>query len=78
MDVDLELEMKISRRELRLVSLHEFRLSRKAMEATSHICGTMAKDVTYFLFAQDNLSFIDSRTGTSNSTLYLILEDHYR
>ncbi len=44
MDVDLALEMKISRRELRVRLLHEFRLSRKATEATSNICGTMGKD----------------------------------
>ena len=34
MEVDLELEMKLSRRELRLLLLHEFRLGRKATEAT--------------------------------------------
>ena len=45
MEVDLELEMKLSRRELRLLLLHEFRLGRKATEATSNICGTMGKDV---------------------------------
>ena len=45
MDVDLELEMKISRRELRVLLLHEFRLSRKATEATSNICSTMGKNV---------------------------------
>ena len=44
-DVDLESEMKISRRELRLLQLHEFRLGHKATEATSNICGTMGKDV---------------------------------
>ena len=45
MDIDLELETKISRRELRLLLLHEFRLGRKATEATSNICSTMGKDV---------------------------------
>ena len=44
-DVHLELEMKISCRELRLLLLDEFSLDRKAMEATSNICGTMDKDV---------------------------------
>ena len=34
--------MKLSRRELRLLLLHEFRLDR---EATSNICGTMGNDV---------------------------------
>ena len=45
MEVDLELEMKLSRRELRLLLLHEFRLGRKATEATSNICGTIGKAV---------------------------------
>jgi hypothetical protein len=36
MDVDLELEMKISRRELRVLLFHEFRLGRKTTEATSN------------------------------------------
>ncbi len=34
MDVDLELETKISHRELRVLLLREFRLGRKATEAT--------------------------------------------
>ena len=45
MDIDLELETKISRRELRVLLLHEFRLDRKTTEATSNICGTMGKNV---------------------------------
>ena len=45
MDVDLELELKISRRELRVVLVHEFRLDHKATEATSKVCSTMGKDV---------------------------------
>ena len=52
MEVDLELEMKLSRRELRLLLLHEFRLGRKATEATSNICGTMGKDVLSIRTAQ--------------------------
>jgi hypothetical protein len=52
MDVDLELEMKISRRELRVLLRQEFRLSRKATEATSNICGTMGKDVLSIRTAQ--------------------------
>ncbi len=44
MDVDLKLEMKISCRELRVVLFHEFRLGRKATEATSNICGLMDED----------------------------------
>ena len=70
MEVDLELEMKLSRRELRLLLLHEFRLGRKA---TSNICGTMGKDVLSIRTA-----LIDSRMGTSNSMIYPIVEDHCR
>ena len=42
--VDLELEMKISRRKLRLLLFHEFYLGRKVMEATSNKCDTMGTD----------------------------------
>ena len=49
MEVDLELEMKLSRRELRLLLLHEFRLARKA---TSNICGTVGKAVLSIRTAQ--------------------------
>jgi transposase len=52
MDVDLGLEMKISRRELRVLLLHGFRFNRKATEATSNICGTMGKDVISIRTAQ--------------------------
>lgn len=52
MDVDLELETKISRRELRVLLLHEFRLGRKATEATRNICSTMGKDVLSVRTAQ--------------------------
>ena len=49
MEVNLELEIKLSRRELRLLLLHEFRLARKA---TSNICGTMSKPVLSIRTAQ--------------------------
>ena len=52
MDVDLEWEMKISRRELSVLLLHEFHLGRKATEATSNICNTMGKDVLSIRTAQ--------------------------
>jgi hypothetical protein len=52
MDIDLELEMKISRREFRVLLLHEFRLGRKATEATSNICSTMGKDALSIRSAQ--------------------------
>ena len=52
MDIDLELEMKISCRKLRLILLHEFRLICKATEATTNICGMIEKDVLYVHIAQ--------------------------
>ena len=52
MDVDYKSEMKISRRELRVLLLHEFRLGRKATEATSNICDTMGKDTLSIRTAQ--------------------------
>ena len=76
MEVDLELEMKLSRREPRLLLLDEFRLGRKATEATSNICGTMSKDV--LTIRRHNIGFIDSRMVISNSMIYPIVEDHCR
>jgi histone-lysine N-methyltransferase SETMAR len=52
MELDLELETKISRRELRVLLLHEFRLDHKATEAASNICSTMGKDVLSIRTAQ--------------------------
>jgi hypothetical protein len=52
MDVDLELEMKISCRELRVLLRHEFRLGREATETTSNLCCTMGKDVLSVRIAQ--------------------------
>ncbi len=49
---DLELEMKISRRELRLFLIHEFCLGQKTTEATSNICRTMGKDALSIRTAQ--------------------------
>ena len=51
-EVDLELELKIFRQELRVLLLHEFRLGHKATEATSNTCGTMDKDVLSIRTAQ--------------------------
>ncbi len=52
MDVDLELETKISHRKLRVLLLREFRSNRKATEATSNICRTMDKDALSIRTAQ--------------------------
>ena len=73
MEVDLELEMKLSRRELRLLLLHEFRLARKA---TSNICATMGKDVLSIRTAQH--WFYRFKNGNFDSMIYPIVEDHCR
>jgi hypothetical protein len=52
MGVDLESEMEISRRELRVLLLHEFCLDRTATEATSNMCDTMGEDVLSIHTAQ--------------------------
>ena len=52
MEVDLELELKIFRQELRVSLLHEFRLGYKTTEATSNTCSTMDKDVPSIRTAQ--------------------------
>ena len=44
MDTDRESEMNLSCKELRVLPLHEFRLGRKATEATRNICSTMSED----------------------------------
>ena len=44
--------MNISRRELRVLLLHEFRLGRKATEAARNIRSTMSKDVLSIRTAQ--------------------------
>ena len=45
MDTDHELEINLSRREIRMLLLHEFRLDHKATEATNNICSTMGEGV---------------------------------
>ena len=44
-DADLELEIMVSRKGVRLLLLHEFCLGCKVTEATSKMCGTMSKYV---------------------------------
>jgi hypothetical protein len=74
MDFDLELEMKIFRRELRVLFLHEFRWGRKTTEATyAARWGRM-----YSPYVQRNIGSIGPGTATSNSTIYLTPEDRYR
>ena len=45
MDADHELKMNFSRREIRVLLLHEFRRSHKATEAPNNIFITMDEDV---------------------------------
>ena len=45
MDADHELKMNLSRREIRVLLLHEFRLGHKATEAANNICSTMSEHV---------------------------------
>ena len=45
MDVDREAEMNLSRRDIRVLLLHEFLLGHKATEATNNICITMGQDI---------------------------------
>ena len=45
MDVDRESEMNLSCKKLRILLFHEFRLSRKATEASRTICSTMGEDM---------------------------------
>ena len=52
MDVSHGLKMNLSRREIRLLLLHEFRLSRRATEPTNNICSTMDDHVISIRTAQ--------------------------
>ena len=71
MDVDLEWEMKVSRRELRVLLLHEFLLDQKATEATYAVRWARM----YSPSVQHNIGSTGSRTVTSNSKIYLTPED---
>ena len=52
MDVDHGLKINLSRREIRLLLIHEFRLGRTATETTNNICSTMGDDVLSIRTAQ--------------------------
>ena len=49
MNVDRETEMNLSRREIRVILLHEFLLTHKA---TNNICKTMGQDIIFTRTAQ--------------------------
>ena len=70
--------MNISRRELRVLLLHEFRLGRKATEAARNIRSTMGKDVLSIRTAQRWFNQFNSMKVTSNLTIYLIQEGLWR
>ena len=74
--VDYELETNISRKKLRLLLLHEFRLNHKATEAANNIYSTMGE--VYSPFVQRNIGSIVSRMATSNLMTHLILEGLWR
>ncbi len=52
MDADHELKMNLSRREIRVLLFHEFRLGPKATEASNNICSTVGEDVLSIRTAQ--------------------------
>ena len=52
MDVTRELKIDLSRREIRVLLLHEFRLGHKAAEAANNICSTMGEGVLAVRTAQ--------------------------
>ena len=52
MDVTHGLKRNLSRREIRVLLLHEFRLSRRATEPTNNICSTMDDHVVSIRTAQ--------------------------
>ena len=52
MDVDHGLKINLSRKEIRILLLHEFCLGHKATEATNNICSTMGEDVLPIRTAQ--------------------------
>ncbi|CAF4641069.1 unnamed protein product [Rotaria socialis] len=52
MDADHELKMDLSRREIRVLLLHEFRMGRKATEAANNICSSRGEDILSIRTAQ--------------------------
>ena len=52
MDVDVGLEINISRGEISVLLIHEFRPDHRTTQATNNICGTMGKDVLSIRIAQ--------------------------
>ena len=62
MYADHEQNMNLSRREIHILLLHEFRLGHKATEAANNICSTMGG--MYSLFVWHNIGSIGLRMVT--------------
>ena len=68
MDINQELEMNLSHKELRVLLLHEFHLGRKSTQTARNICSTMGKDTHsirtpqhgFNRFKSDNFELNDS------------------
>ena len=73
MDVDRETEMNLSRREVRVLLLHEFLRGHKATEATNNICRTMNHDI--ISIRRHSIGSIGSTMGILNWTIHLGVED---
>ena len=74
MDVDCESEMNLSCKELRILLLHEFRLSGKATKQQETYAVRWAR--TRSQFVQCNIDSIGLKVVTSNSMIHDTLEDH--
>jgi len=73
MNVDRETEMNLSRREIRVLLLHEFFLGHKTTEATNNICRTMGQDIISTRTAQRWFNRFNN--GNLNWTIHVTLED---
>ena len=62
MEADHDLKMNLSRREIRVLLLVEFRLDHETTEATHNICSMTGKDV--FSILRRNIGSIVLRTAT--------------
>jgi hypothetical protein len=70
MDADHELKMNLSRREIRVLLLHKFRLGHKAMEAANNICSTMGEDVLSTRTVQHWFNLRGKRRDSGTPVLY--------
>ena len=68
MDVDRESEMDLSRKELRILLVHEFRLARNVTEAARNICSTKGEDALSIHTAQHWLNRFKSNNFELNDS----------